>query len=117
MKRTSIILCAALFGMCALSNCASSGAEQKAQLTSLANLAITAAEIGGVINPTQAALVRKGGVLVLDQIGSGKQPDLQVISASVIDYAESAGKLTPEQAEALRKAGTVPLVPPPGAGI
>ena len=117
ITRSAILLAV----VCALlmTSCSSTGskADQAAELAHWANVAITAAEIGGVINPTQAALVRKGGVLVLDQIGSGKQPDLQVISASVIDYAESAGKLTPEQAEALRKAGTVPLVPPPGAGL
>ena len=74
----SLLIITALMACLNLTNCASSGAEQKAQLTSLANLAITAAEIGGVINPTQAALVRKGGVLVLDR-------------AETMDAANAAG--------------------------
>lgn len=110
ITRSAIILaiiCATIFTSCSSTG---SKADQAAELAHWANVAITAAEIGGVINPSQAALVRKGGALLIDQLGSGKQPNIQVISAAVIDYAQATGKLTPEQVAALKAAGTVPLV-------
>jgi hypothetical protein len=85
-----------------------------AQLASYANIALTAAELGGVVNSKQAAVARAGGKLLLDFKAAPDNEKLVLLSNVAVDYAVSEGKLTPEQAQALRDAGTVPLVPPAG---
>lgn len=111
MKHVAMILCMALAAMSLLSSCASSsgGKEaQVAQLTQWANIAITAAELGGQLNPKQAAAIRTGGKLLLD-LSQGKDVDLAALSSEAVAFAVAEGKLTPEQAAALQAAGTVPL--------
>lgn len=115
ITRSALILaltCASLF----VTSCASTADARRAQLATWANIAITAAEVGGQINPKQAALIRKGGTLLLD-LSAGKDIDIAVLSSEAVAYAVAEGKLTPEQAAALQEAGKVPLTitaPPQG---
>lgn len=85
--------------------------DQKATLAKWGNVAITAAEIGGQLNPKQAELIRNGGVLVLNLEGKDQDAQLAMLSEAAVAYAEAEGKLTTEQAAALRAAGQVPLTP------
>lgn len=78
------------------------------QLARLGNIALTAAEIGGGIQPAQARAIRSAGKLVLDA-QSGQDVKLEDVSQQVVDYAVAQGRLTPEQAAALQKAGEVPI--------
>lgn len=91
---------------------------QKADLAGWANLALTAAEIGGAVNPKQAEAVRQVGVLVLSLEKGDAQGNLRKVSEAAVEYAVQAGKITPEQAQKLREAGRVELAPkdaePPG---
>lgn len=110
MKHLLQILLVAIIAMASLPSCSTTKADQSAELAKWANIAITAAELGGQINPKQAATIRKGGQLLLD-LSEGKDFDLTALSAEAVAYAVDAGKLTPEQAAALQAAGTVALTP------
>lgn len=83
-----------------------------AELAKVANTALLAAELGGVVNSKQAEAARAGGKLLLDFKATPDNEKLVLLSNTAVDYAESKGKITPEQAQALRDAGTVPLTPP-----
>ena len=78
------------------------------QTRQLGNIALTAAELCGAIQPAQARAIRSAGKLVLNA-QSGQDVKLEDISQQVIDYAVETGKLTPAEAEALHKAGEVPI--------
>lgn len=108
MKTLHLLLTMAAVAMASLTSCTSSKEGQRDQLTAWANTAITAAEMAGQINPKQAALIRKGGALLLD-LSSGKDLDIAALSSEAVAYAVETGKLTPEQAAALKAAGSVPL--------
>lgn len=110
MKHLLQILLVAIMTMASLPSCSTTKADQAAELSKWANIAITAAELGGQINPKQAALIRKGGQLLLD-LSQGKDFDLAAISAIAVEAAVDKGALTPEQAAALASAGAVPLTP------
>lgn len=111
MKHLLQLLLVAIIAMASLPSCSTTKADQAAELSKWANIAITAAELGGQINPKQAATLRKGGQLLLD-LSQGKDFDLAAISAIAVEAAVDKGALTPEQAAALAAAGNVPLVAP-----
>lgn len=112
MKTTLLLLTAAAALL--LPACSTTQKIDSAHLASLANTALTVAEIGGVVNSKQAATARAGGKLLLNLQGTPDDKKLALLSNVVVDYAEAEGKLTAEQAQALREAGTVPLTPPTG---
>lgn len=122
MKRTISILCAAILAATTLTNCASTGADQKAQSAQLANLANIVVNTMATANPEQAALIRGGGALVIKAV-NGEDIKVEEASALAIALAVNQKKITPEQAEELRAVTTVPLgpsnplLPPPGAGL
>lgn len=88
--------------------------SQKKQALGWGSLALTAAELSGGVNPSQAALARRAGVLLFTA-DPAKDPDgaLKLVSEEILQQAVASGKITPAQAEIMRAQGTVPLLPSP----
>lgn len=112
-----LVIAALLVPVCLMMQASCTGMK-KAELAGWANLALTAAEIGGAVNPKQAEAVRQVGVLVLSLEKGDAQGNLRKVSEAAVEYAVAQGKITPEQAQKLREAGRVELAPqvvePPG---
>ena len=122
MKRTSIILCAALFGMCALSNCASDTSTD--QEISQAQTAVKAASFG--LDIAEMAYAAKMADPSTDP--ATRLVATQTLQKARTQLAEEQAKLAAIQqkrldaatATALAGAATGPanaMLPPPGAGL
>ena len=106
-----ILLCVIIGVLTApLSSCVSSQKNSKERLSRIANIALGAAELTGKINPKQAALIRRGGALMLEAFDGGTPAEAEV-SEIIVGAAVEAGAITPAQAEELREAGTTPFAP------
>lgn len=111
MKLMLMMVMAVVVGTGMVTSCTNLTPERAQRLAGYANVALTAAEIGGAVNPKQAEAIRGGGALLLSLKAGDTDGNLQKLSETAVAYAVASGKLTVEQALELKKAGTVPLTP------
>lgn len=105
--KTILILAACISLASTFTACKGTQAEQQAQLSQFANIAVN---VLATTNPDKAVLIRSGGALVTSAL-SGGGVDAVAASNLAVDLAVDKGKLTQAQADALKAANTVPLNP------
>lgn len=126
MKYPSIILCAALFGMCSLSNCASDSSTD--QEISQAQAAVAAAEFAlDITEMAYTAKMADPSTDPLTRMAAGKAMDTARTRVAEEKAKLAAIQKRRQEAAILAATGTAggtptlgpsnPLLPPPGAGL